>query len=62
MPAATTAGPAMNTWLSPRTMTDKWLVTSLAAPSPATGPSATAITGIRPRFATTSFQPGFHGT
>jgi hypothetical protein len=45
-----------------RTITEKWLAATRAAPSPATGPSAAATTGTIDRFSTASSQPGTNGT
>ena len=60
--AATTGGPATNSWAVPRTITEKCEAATRAAPSPATGPSAAATTGTTERFSTTSSQPGTNGT
>ena len=60
--AATTGGPATNSCAVSRTITEKWLHTTRAAPSPATGPSAAATTGTRLEFSTTSSNPGRGGT
>ena len=62
MAAATTGGPATNSWLVPFTITAKCEATTRAAPSPATGPSAAATTGTRDRLATVSSNPGTNGT
>ena len=62
MAAATTGGPATNSWAVPRTITEKCEHTTLAAPRPATGPSAAAATGTMARFATTRSNPGKGGT
>jgi hypothetical protein len=62
MPRSTTGGPATNTWLLPRTITEKWVATTRAAPSPATGPSAAPTTGTSLSSSTTRSQAGFAGT
>ena len=60
--AATTGGPATNSWALPRTITEKCEHTTRAAPSPATGPSAAATTGTIARLRTTTSKPGSGGT
>ena len=60
--AATTGGPATNSWAVPRTITEKCEATTRAAPRPATGPSAAATTGTIERFSAATSQPGMKGT
>jgi hypothetical protein len=57
--AATTGGPATNSWPLPRTITEKCEATTRAAPRPATGPSAAATTGTIARLsiATSIHEP-----
>ena len=60
--AATTGGPATNSWPVPRTITLKCEATTRAAPRPATGPSAAATTGTIDWLATAISIPGRNGT
>jgi hypothetical protein len=60
--AATTGGPATNSWAVPSAITEKCDATTRMAPSPATGPSAAVTTGTRERLAAVSSKPGTNGT
>lgn len=61
MAAATTGGPATNSWALSRTITEKCEATTRAAPRPATGPSAAATTGTVERFSAAVSNPGRNG-
>jgi hypothetical protein len=61
MPWRTTGGPATKSCETSLTITEKWAVTTRAAPSPATGPRQAAATGILPGLPTTTSQPGLAG-